>query len=163
MGGHPEVRSDSVFLVDGMLGSLARKLRILGFDTLYDSKSNDQELLKMAKETKRCLVTSDIDLCLTARRRRVDSILISSRSDRGRLFEVLAKIGESAIDGTKVPRCSVCNELLEDLGRMNKDQTIYTCVTCGKHYWKGSHWKKLSVLFREVDLMLHNKDKILQP
>ena len=35
----PEKREDPMFLVDGMLGSLARKLRILGFDTLYDSKS----------------------------------------------------------------------------------------------------------------------------
>ena len=32
------------FLVDGMLGSLARKLRILGFDTVYDPKSEDDEL-----------------------------------------------------------------------------------------------------------------------
>ncbi|MHB2035340.1 MAG: Mut7-C RNAse domain-containing protein [Nitrososphaerales archaeon] len=163
MEAQPERRSDSAFLVDGMLGSLARKLRILGFDTLYDSKSNDQELLKEAIGTKRCLVTSDVDLCLTARRRKVDSILIGSRSERGRLFEVLAKIGASGIDETKIPRCSVCNGLLEALGRMDKHQTIYTCVTCGKHYWKGSHWKKLSMLFREVDLMLRNKDKILPP
>ena len=157
-----EIRNDSMFLVDGMLGSLARKLRILGFDTLYDSKSNDQELLKMAIETKRCLVTSDVDLWLIARRR-VDSILIGSRSERGRLFEVLAKIGESEIDETKIPRCSVCNGHLEDSGRQDKDRIIYICPSCGKHYWKGSHWKKLSMLFREVNLMLRNKDKILLP
>ncbi|MFQ6135141.1 MAG: Mut7-C RNAse domain-containing protein, partial [Nitrososphaerales archaeon] len=33
------------FVVDGMLGSLARKLRIFGYDTVYDAKIGDKEIL----------------------------------------------------------------------------------------------------------------------
>src|SRR6266849_3878961 len=38
------------FLVDGMLGGLARWLRILGQDVRYDASKEDNELLRIAHE-----------------------------------------------------------------------------------------------------------------
>jgi uncharacterized protein len=146
----------ATFLLDGMLGSLTRKLRILGFDTLYDPKSDDAHLLRLAIDMKRCLVTSDIALYVIARRAKVDSILITSRTEKGRLFEIFSKIGVSKIDNSKPPRCSVCNGKLEVSGNDEQGRLIFKCSDCGKEYWKGSHWKKLSSLFHEVDLMLRD-------
>ncbi|MGI0090809.1 MAG: Mut7-C RNAse domain-containing protein [Nitrososphaerales archaeon] len=143
-----------MLLVDGMLGSLSRKLRVLGYDTVYDSKSSDKNLLKFAKDTGRILVTADADLFLTAKRAKTDSILVSSRTEHKRLFEVLSKIGAHGINDSVVARCSVCNGELKDSGRVNHVSTVYTCVACGKDYWKGSHWKNLSELFHEVDAEL---------
>ena len=157
-----EGEKEVTFLLDGMLGSLTRKLRILGFDTLYDPKSEDAQLLKTARYTKRYLVTSDIALYMIARRAQVDSILITSRSEEGRLFEILSKIGESRIDSSRPPRCSVCNGKLEVSGSDQYGRSLYTCLECGKKYWKGTHWKKLDSLFREVDLMLREKRKVIQ-
>jgi uncharacterized protein len=153
---------ENAFLLDGMLGSLARKLRILGFDTLFDVESDDKELIRIAKDTNRKLVTADMELYLMSRRKRIPSILISSRSERGRLYELLSKVGEPGIDLARLARCSVCNGRLENTGISDRDRAIYKCVDCGKNYWKGSHWKRLSSLFREVDLMLHSKKEVVQ-
>ncbi len=144
------------FLVDGMLGSLARKLRILGFDTLY-SADDDSRLMAIARETKRYLVTSDTELFFLSRRRKLKSILIVSRTDRDRLYEVLSSLGESEINLERSARCSVCNGELIVSGRREKERSILTCVSCWKSFWKGGHWKKLFVLFEEVDAMLRER------
>ncbi len=65
------------FVADAMLGSLARKLRIFGFDTLYFKDGGDSELLKLAKSEGRILLTSDdgpLRPCIAARRRVVPRI-----------------------------------------------------------------------------------------
>src|SRR5271155_5865762 len=64
------------FLVDGMLGSLSRKLRMLGFDTIYDSSSADSELRSLAKITNRILLTGDVELYITAKRSKIGTILV---------------------------------------------------------------------------------------
>jgi len=38
------------FIADVMLGTLAKWLRILGFDTLYFKNIDDSELIKIAKQ-----------------------------------------------------------------------------------------------------------------
>jgi len=47
------------FLIDGMLGSLNRWLRICGFDAKYIQNAPDEELLDMAKREGRALLTRD--------------------------------------------------------------------------------------------------------
>ncbi|MDG6995905.1 MAG: hypothetical protein JRN52_08280 [Nitrososphaerota archaeon] len=149
------------FLVDGMLGSLARKLRILGYDVAFDKKSDDQQLLKLAIESGRSLVTADINLYLQAKKLRINSILVGARTEKERLFQVLSSVGVSQIKISFVPRCSLCNGLLKDSGKSTKaGKEIYICTMCGKKYWQGSHWRNLESLFMEVNrLLLGNKDK----
>ncbi len=139
---------DPAFLADGMLGTLATKLRILGFDTLYDKTSNDNTLLKIAFETKRYLLTSDIELFVLSRRKGMRSILITSRDDLSSLVELFVKLGFPRIEPRRTSRCSVCNGILKESRTTTRDgKDIYTCVVCNKNYWKGSHWKKLEALF----------------
>lgn len=145
---------DVRFLVDGMLGSIARKLRIIGYDTIYDSSSQDKTLLRIAEKTGRYLVTSDMELYLSAKRLKLDSILVSSKSERNRLFEVLSKAGIKRINILRSPRCAVCNGRLKHSSKRDNDRTIYICEDCGKDYWKGGHWKKMTLFFHQVDLML---------
>ena len=47
------------FLADAMLGSIARKLRVFGFDTLYNAQAHDDEILKIAMEQDRVILTAD--------------------------------------------------------------------------------------------------------
>jgi len=42
--------SSIMFVADTMLGKLARYLRIMGYDTLYQSKYSDQKLAELVKE-----------------------------------------------------------------------------------------------------------------
>ena len=50
------------FLVDAMLGNIARKLRIFGYDTLYLKDTSDSSVLGIASREKRILLTRDKEL-----------------------------------------------------------------------------------------------------
>ncbi len=145
------------FLVDGMLGSLAVKLRILGYDSEYEPNSKDEELLQQARETGRILVTSDSDLFIRCSRLNLTSILVKEKSDRDRLCSVLSKSGVSTLDLGAESRCSVCNGLLNQSGADEFGRIVFVCSCCGKRYWRGSHWKKLAPLFAEVKEILEKK------
>jgi uncharacterized protein len=151
---------EATFIVDGMLGSLARKLRILGYDTVFDKESNDAGLLLLSQETGRTLVTADVDLYLQANRQRIPTVLISSRSDRQRLYELFSNLGQRRLSTGAAPRCSLCNGELKDSGRESREgRKIQVCSACGKLYWKGSHWTKLELLFSDVDQLLRQDIK----
>ena len=47
------------FLVDSMLGRLAKWLRILGYDTLYFSSLDDNDLVRIARAEGRMVLTRD--------------------------------------------------------------------------------------------------------
>jgi uncharacterized protein with PIN domain len=140
-----------------MLGSTARKLRILGFDTTYDPLLDDSTLLESAATSGRILVTADVELFLRARRKRVPAICSGSKMERDRLYEILASIGEKQIDfRSTFSRCTACNGILKDSGEVLDEKATFVCKSCGKNYWRGGHWKQLDKLFAEVNLMLRS-------
>lgn len=146
------------FLIDGMLGSLATKLRILGFDVLYDKTSSDKELIDAARGSGRYLITSDIELFLLSRRKGINSIIVESRNDSDALVELYSNLGFQRVDLTRNSRCANCNGTLVLTEKKTSDgRDIYTCTSCGKEYWKGSHWRKLEALFRSVDQALKSR------
>ncbi|MDA4111859.1 MAG: hypothetical protein OK439_04930 [Thaumarchaeota archaeon] len=154
----PDKQNDSRFIVDGMLGSIARKLRIIGFDTVYSSNFEDGFLLEEALNSGRILVTSDIELFLRAKRKKTATILVSSRIERDRLYEILASLGEKRIDLRSLKsRCSTCNGRLKKSASLLNEKIVFECISCGKTYWRGGHWEKLTRLFREVNFMLQNE------
>ena len=55
-----------IFIVDAMLGNLAKKLRVLGYDSAYFSSIEDEKLVSIAKNEKRIILTKDERLCKTA-------------------------------------------------------------------------------------------------
>lgn len=95
------------FIADVMLGSLARWLRILGYDTLYFRAIDDNELIKMARQQERILLTRDTGIARrnlkkkdrgsveSESRRKVgpDVILIHSNDTLEQLKEVLYVLG----------------------------------------------------------------------
>jgi len=143
-----------------MLGSLAIKLRILGFDTIYDKTSSDAELLDSTALSSRNLLTSDVDLFLLAKRRHLKATLISSRDEVGRVIELYSKLGMRKAIVPRVSRCSACNGTLKRAKDKNKfGKVSYTCESCGKTYWKGAHWKKLDAFFDEANTRLKDIPK----
>src|SRR5437764_300843 len=57
VGARQLVRLKPIFLADAMLGNVARKLRIFGFDTLYIKDIHDDDVLKIGIAQKRIILT----------------------------------------------------------------------------------------------------------
>jgi len=144
-----------------MHGSLARKLRIYGYDVIYDTRLDDKDLLAKTAEEDRWLLTSDRDLYLAAQKKGVKACLLLGKDDAQRAAEVFKKIGveppELKAEGS---RCPVCNGLLEVCGSNGVDASqrsgrrYYRCVECGKLYWIGSHWRRIREFDRRVRQLL---------
>jgi uncharacterized protein with PIN domain len=137
------------FIADAMLGTLAKWLRILGYDTLYDAGLNDHQLVRLARAEDRVLLTRDGEL---ARRRGVRSLMITDQCLDDQLRQVLGDLGLEP--NRSFSRCPVCNELLETLGRKaaqsrvpayvaETHDTFRSCPACQRVYWRGTHWKQM--------------------
>lgn len=155
-------------IVDGMLGSLARKLRMYGFDTVYSPDFDDKKLLEAADSEERILLTSDKILHANAFRKGFQSILVMGENDADRLVEVFSRLSISG--GNLDPansRCPLCNgeigkvdtlEIAPFLPTKTLEMNVvfYRCSSCAKIYWQGSHWKHLGSLSRRVQEQLHD-------
>jgi len=136
-----------------MLGSLARKLRIYGFDTIYDTTLNDVELIRIAESHDRTLLTSDRELFLRATNRNISAVLIVGDNDTARLASVFGSLQIAAELNPERSRCPVCNGLLEEAIKssltdipktvLERHERFYICENCGKVYWQGSHWRRM--------------------
>ena len=158
----PESDSAQEFIADAMLGSLARKLRMLGLDTSYFGRGTDQQLLDIASNERRAILTADRVLFRTAIRKGLVAVLIDGSNDPQRLnclIESASSLGLRIVGGE--PLCSVCGGDLERADRralagtlpagvLSRHRKFYRCCSCGKCYWRGSHWKKLRSFERRL-------------
>lgn len=135
------------FLVDGMLGRLARWLRAAGHDVVYEAPFDDLFLADRARREDRVLLTRDREL---SRRRGVRTLLIESDDLDGQLRQVL---GLFPAPGTG-SRCLVCNVPLEPVPLtmvqdfvppfVRQHQTsFWLCPSCRRVYWQGTHWQSM--------------------
>jgi uncharacterized protein with PIN domain len=163
--------SDPVFIVDGMLGNLARWLRILGYDTVY-CPLPDNTILEKAYNEGRILLTRDKALFRIAARKGVKSILIDGQD----IVDILLSIALSlniTVKPQEKSRCPICNGDLDEAGVndvknlvpknvLSKNSVFWICRNCGKIYWHGSHWKLILSTLSKIDKMIKdfNKAKI---
>jgi uncharacterized protein with PIN domain len=164
------------FLADAMLGNIARKLRIFGFDTVYMAQAHDDEILKIGIEEDRVILTADKELFKRIVKVGARGVLVSGgASELEDLVNILAKNGITSVGMSGIgSRCSVCNGHLEERtsdqvkndGCNNDDDVIvpdkviachnqfFQCIACGKIYWKGGHLKRIRALVRNLDAKL---------
>jgi len=144
------------FVVDVMLGKLAKWLRILGFDASYGNRAGDRELLQTARRERRVLLTRDHPLLQSAKN--IRGLLIESDDWRLQLAQVLDVL-ELRDKARPLSRCLACNVRLKRLARKNarnlvapfvfeRASAFSICPRCGRVYWPGTHFgdmdKKLS-------------------
>jgi len=102
------------FLCDRMLGTLAKWLRIYGFDTFYaNSETDDNELLRIAKKENRTLITRDKELTYCGKRENLNVIELKTTDLDEQLKQVLkqAKIDKK----TFLSRCMLCNTTIHPI------------------------------------------------
>jgi uncharacterized protein with PIN domain len=140
-----------LFVVDSMLGKLAVRLRLLGYDTTYYPDAEDSFLLRRSREEGRLLLTHDLAL---TRVRGANAYFVVNRKLKDQLQEISARF-KLDIDHTRLfSRCTVCNDLLRPIARERVKGKVPPQVyksydefsfspTCGRYYWKGSHYTRL--------------------
>ena len=141
------------FLCDRMLGTLAKWLRIYGFDTFYaNNEMDDDELLEIAKKENRILISRDKQLIQTARRENLKTIEIKTTDIDEQISNVLVDV---ETDKTKIlSRCILCNSEVEGIRKKDvkekvperifkNNEEFWECKNCNKIYWKGSHYEKM--------------------
>lgn len=141
------------FLCDQMLGTLAKWLRIYGFDTFFvNSEMDDAKLMEITKKENRILITRDRNLIQSARRENLKTIEIKKTDINEQISTVL---GDIKIDNKKVlSRCILCNTEIEEIKKgdiktkvpkrvFDNNEKFWFCKKCNKIYWKGSHYEKM--------------------
>ena len=151
------------FIVDAMLGNLAKKLRILGYDSKYFSSIEDDKLIAIAKNEKRVILTKDAPLTKIAEKQNVDSILIRGNDEFEQIAQITAKIKlDRFVMNTNNSRCIACNGNLQSVekyriigkipeGVLEREEKFWICDSCKKIYWEGTHFEKLQEFVNKLN------------
>jgi len=138
-----------------MLGNLATKLRLLGFDSLYSSSIEDDELLRVAKRENRVIISKDVQLAEKAKKYEIIAISITNGSEIDQFFQINEKIklGKCVVGGN-TSRCPICNGELKHIEKKDVSNKVpsgvfenindfWICNKCEKIYWEGTHIRNL--------------------
>jgi len=155
------------FLVDSMLGSLARWLRIGGYDAEYRRDAEDDSLMEEASRTGRILLTRDRVLVLRAKKRGIETILVEGAGEVEQLGALAAALGLELDPSNS--RCPKCNGSLTRVSRnevrdrvpeasLEAFDVFWVCGSCGGVYWRGSHWDQIASTIEEADKLSRGED-----
>lgn len=145
---------ESRFILDAHLGKLAKYLRMLGFDTLYQNDFGDREIIDIARKENRIILTRDK---LLLRAKKVDhGYYVRETEKHAQLIEIVQKF-DLFSQFRSFTRCMTCNaELVRrdkreiedkidaDTARIFKE--FFYCPSCDKVFWKGSHFERMERL-----------------
>lgn len=137
------------FLLDVHLGTLARRLRLVGLDVAYDNDRDDDSLIEQANAERRVLLTQDRGL-LRRRTLWLGAHVRGSRPD-DQFGDVLERFAPPLAPWT---RCTACNGLLVRVGKDDVDvelepgtrrsfDAFARCAACAQVYWRGAHHRQL--------------------
>jgi len=143
---------EPTFILDVHLGKLARYLRLFGFDSSYRNNFKDEEIIRIAAEERRIILTRDLGILKNGRV--THGYWLRSQEPLEQLRELFERLD---LAGCTRPftRCPVCNGLLERRAKGSVDLPSATracydefaqCRSCGHVYWKGSHYGALRAL-----------------
>ena len=138
------------YVVDSMFGSLARKLRILGFDSYYASNLRDEDAIQIGLDQNRTIITADRELFSRTVNKKVRAVLLSSSDDLHNAATILKYHHKEIKFDPSSARCSKCNGILINVskemirekikeGVYNNYEVFFECKSCSKVYWIGTH------------------------
>ena len=153
--------SEPRFIVDNMLGSVARWLRILGYDTVYDKNAEDWQIIRRAELEKRIIVTRDRALHNKAIKLGLRSVLLWEDDMAERLAHIAAVTGiRLGVDFEKTrcpedntPLIKVEKEKIKDKvppSVLRAHSDFWECTRCGKVYWVGRHWRMIEKILQDA-------------
>jgi nucleoside-triphosphatase len=135
------------FIVDAMLGRLAKALRMLGYDAAYRADIDDPEVKMVALREGRTVLTRDHELAATTIG--IEVLLVESDLVEEQLVQVVEAFGLLPSPGL-FSRCLVCNVPVDDVPRddvrdrvppyvYKTQERFVKCPECGRVYWPATH------------------------
>ena len=139
------------FIADAHLGGLARMLRMLGFDTLYDNAAADREIAECSARERRIVLTRDRELLKC--REIARGCFVHPLRPEAQLAAVAARYALARC-ARPFTLCLHCNLRLLPVARSEAAARVpdriaeqYTefvrCAGCDRIYWEGSHWMRM--------------------
>lgn len=140
------------FICDAMLGRLAKKLRLLGFDTLYH-RGDNTTFVEFALSENRIPITKNTQLAnRKAFKKRGLKVIFPDSNDYHEQLKVVLnaiemKVAQLLKDNC---RCSLCNKELMLIEKITAQKSVpayvlihcssfYVCPVCLRIYWSGTH------------------------
>ncbi len=166
----------TTFVVDTMLGKICRWLRLLGYDTAYSTKNDDNQLLQIAETEGRVLLTSDAELHSRAQGKDIPSVLLRGDVDE----EIAALFSRFSIDPRIDPaksRCSKCNGHLTEIGEAEKERIrglvfeqtynhydrFWLCTDCNSVFFQGGHWNNINRYMEHIRSLIEPTQESAKP
>jgi hypothetical protein len=147
-----------LFIADAHLGGLARLLRMLGFDTLFENAYTDRHILDLIAREHRILLTRDRELlkCRDVSR----GCFVRALKAEAQLAEVVVRYA-LARHARPFTLCLHCNVRLEEaapdavaaqvpLTIAARYARFARCPSCERVYWEGSHWERMRAMLGPV-------------
>ena len=147
-----------MFVADVHLGKLARLLRLLGFDTMYKNSYTNNDLINIASEQNKILLTRNASIY---KNNGIVSFVIQTEDPEAQLKQVLDHFNlKERI--TPFSRCMVCNGILqitpkENIALQLPENTgkyfneFWQCAGCNRIYWKGPHYNSMMALVNKYN------------
>jgi uncharacterized protein with PIN domain len=142
------------FVVDSMLGKLAKWLRILGFDTRYEHLNSREQIDAYLKQ----------GFLLITRTRKWSGqtrvFCLTANNPMEQLRELILMVPVIPKDIRLLQRCVRCNEELREAAREEvlgqvpdyvfaAHSSFYRCPSCRRMYWPGSHPERMMQRLRQ--------------
>jgi uncharacterized protein len=146
------------FMADSMLGRLARWLRILGYDAVYETSISDNDLIARALRENRIILTMDREL---ADRKSAKNVLLIKSYDYKEQLKHVITYYKIDCESHIFSRCLLCNEQLNSIekGKIKDKVPSYVyeahdefdiCPHCSRIYWSGTHRVNILKMLDEI-------------
>ena len=146
------------FIADAQLGGLAKYLRMLGFDALYENGYTDAQVARISADEQRIVLTRDRALLM--HKLISHGCYVRGTRPRQQLEEVVSRLDlYRAIK--PFSRCLRCNRKLEPVateaicdrlppGSASFYCRFWICDKCDRIYWEGSHWRRMEQVIGDL-------------
>lgn len=146
-----------------MLGTIAKKMRILGFDSKYSAAIDDEDLILLAKKESRTIITKDHQVADNAKKHDILTVDITTHTEKAQLIEIAKKIGFKKYEfNPSSARCPMCNGILHGTEKhqiidkvpikiAQNVKEFWVCESCKHIYWEGTHIRNLKKLIAEIN------------
>lgn len=145
------------FVLDGHLGRLATMLRMLGFDTWWESDPEDEALAAISAREDRVLLTRDLGLLKRSLVQRGAFVRSTAHLAQAREIVERFALREKA---RPFARCLACNGVLREIPAAEASRApprvrerhdhFVGCDDCGRIYWAGTHHERMKGVVAQV-------------